>query len=237
MLLTRLPVGWLLAGAGPPPGRCVWAYPVIGGVVGGLGALVYAMGWRAGVGPALAAIWSLGAMAVVTGGLHEDGLADTADGFGGGRTRERKLDIMRDSRIGSYGVLALLLALSARAASLAVIEQPARVAAALIAAASLGRGGIGVLLLALRPARDDGLGVMLGDVDKVRAALGPVLAAALAFALLPAGLAAGAVGASLLIALALAALARRQIGGYTGDVLGACVVATECGVLTLLAAR
>ena len=73
--------------------------------------------------PALTAGWALAALVLLTGGFHEDGLADTADGFGGGRTRERKLEIMRDSRIGSYGALALVLSVGIRAAALATMAR------------------------------------------------------------------------------------------------------------------
>ena len=239
MLLTRLPVGWIARGDEVPPAeqaRCVWAYPLVGLVVGGLGAGTYALCNRLGMPPALGAVWTLAAMVLATGALHEDGLADTADGFGGGRTPKRKLEIMRDSRIGSYGALALLLSLAARGAGIAALAHPARVAPALVAAGALGRGGIGVLLLALPPARPDGLAAALGRSDPARTAAAPLIAAAAAVVLLPLGVAAGAVAAAGVTALALSALARREVGGYTGDVLGACAVAVECVVLTLLAA-
>ena len=237
MLLTRLPVGWLARGeALPEPARCVWAYPVVGLVVGGIGAGAYLLCHRIGMPPELGAVWTLAATMLATGALHEDGLADTADGFGGGRSRERKLQIMRDSRIGSYGTLALVLSVAVRVTCIAALAHPARVAPALVAAGALARGSIGVLLLALPPARPDGLAATLRERDPVRTALSPAVAAAVAFVLLPGGLAGGAVAVSGLTALALGGLARRQIGGYTGDVLGAGAVTAECVVLTLLAA-
>jgi adenosylcobinamide-GDP ribazoletransferase len=237
MLLTRLPVGWIARGGSrPQPARCVWAYPVVGLVVGGIGAGAYLLCHRVGMPAALGAVWTLVVTMLATGALHEDGLADTADGFGGGRSPERKLQIMRDSRIGSYGTLALLLSVAIRGVCIAALAQPGRVAPALIAAGALARGSIGVLLLALPPARPDGLAATLRERDPVRTGLGPAVAVAVAFVLLPGKLAGGAVVASGLAALALGGLARRQIGGYTGDVLGAGAVTAECAVLTLLAA-
>jgi adenosylcobinamide-GDP ribazoletransferase len=216
--------------------RCVWAYPVVGAAVGGIGAGVYGACAATGLPPPLSALWTLAALTWVTGALHEDGLADTADGFGGGGSRERKLEIMRDSRIGTYGALALVLAIALRGASLASLARPGPVAAALVAAGALGRGGILVLLLVLRPARPDGLGATLREHRPERLAAGLALAAAAAFALLPARAALDAVSVSLVASLGLAALARRQVGGYSGDVLGAGASVVECAVLSVLAA-
>lgn len=235
MLLTRLPVGWLATSAGP--GRlvdAVWAFPVVGAVVGGIGGAVFWICVRLGMPPGVAAVWALASMLLVTGALHEDGLADFADGLGGGRTRERKLAIMRDSRIGTFGGLALMLSLAARGAALAALAQPARVAVALIVAAALGRGAIGVVLLTSGPARPDGLAADLRASQFGRTALGPGIAGVLVFALLPFGAALAAMVAALGGALAIAWIAHRQLGGYTGDVLGAAVVVTECAVLALI---
>jgi adenosylcobinamide-GDP ribazoletransferase len=237
MLLTRFPMGWLARGGElPEQARCVWAYPLVGLVVGGVGAGAYLLCDWIAMPPALGAVWTVMAMVLATGALHEDGLADTADGFGGGRSPERKLQIMRDSRIGSYGALALILSVAVRGAGIAALAQPARVAPALVAAGALARAGIGILLLVLPPVRPDGLAAGLRERGLMRTALGPMMAAVAAIVLLPGGPAVGAIAASGLAALALAAIARRQIGGYTGDVLGACAVAIECIVLTLLAA-
>jgi adenosylcobinamide-GDP ribazoletransferase len=235
MLLTRLPVGWLATSAGP--GRlpdAVWAFPVVGAVVGGIGGAAFWVCARLGMPSGVAAVWTLASMLLATGALHEDGLADFADGVGGGRTRERRLAIMRDSRIGTFGGLALMLSLAARGAALAVLAQPARVAVALIVAAALGRGTIGVLLLTSAPARPDGLAAELRASRFGRTALGPGIAVVLAFALLPFGAAFGATMSALGSGLAIAVIAHRQLGGYTGDVLGAAVVVTECAVLALI---
>lgn len=234
-LLTRLPVGWLGADwAAMNPGRAVWAYPLVGAVVGGIGALVFAACRALGLSPALAALWTMAALLLTTGGLHEDGLADTADGFGGGRTRDRKLEIMRDSRIGSYGALALMLSLGLRAAALAALPSPRAAAAALIAAGVLGRAAMLLPLRLLPPARPGGLGA--------RVAGGPGWAVALAclwtlglLLLQPPLRSALLLAATALLAWTITRLARCQIGGVTGDVLGAVAVSVECLVLSIFA--
>ena len=223
-LLTRLPVGgWVKAH--PAATECLWAYPVVGLGVGGLGALVLWGGIQAGLPQPLAAVWAIAATVVLTGGLHEDGLADTADGFGGGRTAERKLAIMRDSRIGSFGALALCFSLALRILPLASSVHPYL---ALTGASMLGRGAILIPLLLLRPARTDGLAASLGTAGRLPASVGLAIAAALSLWTPAAGLAALAAG------LALSLLSHRQIGGYTGDVLGALEQVAECAALSAL---
>lgn len=235
MLLTRLPV-WRLARPGDVPdvARCVWAFPVVGVVVNGIGSLVYWLAYRGGIPPLLAAAWALAATVLITGGLHEDGLADTADGFGGGAAPERKLDIMRDSRMGSYGALALVLSMTIRAAAIAALNQPGVVSSAMIAAGISGRGGMLLLLLMLKPARPDGLGASLRRSRPSLVALGVGLTVAASLLWLPTKPAVEALVLALGCTLLLAKLAHGQIGGYTGDVLGACEVAIECVVLTAL---
>jgi adenosylcobinamide-GDP ribazoletransferase len=240
MLLTRAPSGWLVSGSAlPDPGRCqaraLWAYPVVGALVGAAGAVVFALCRWMGMPPGVAAVWALAGLIAVTGALHEDGLADVADGFGGGHTRERKLEIMRDSRIGSYGALALILSTAIRGAAIAALATPGRAAPALIAAGALSRAGMAVPVLLLHPARGVGLGAMLGGATAGPALAGFALAGAAAAVLLPAGAAASAAVVAVLVALGVGGLARAQIGGFTGDVLGACSVAIECAVLTVLA--
>src|SRR5271154_843632 len=109
LFLTRLPLPRHTPIGGVAVGQSVWAFPVAGVVVGLIGALVYAIAHRLGLPPWPAAGLAVAATIAATGCLHEDGLADTADGFGGGDTTERKLDIMRDRRVGASGVCALPL--------------------------------------------------------------------------------------------------------------------------------
>jgi len=108
---TWLPFGRATAQPAKPLANAAWALPVAGFIIGLIGALVYALAHRLGLPAWPAATLSVAATLFITGALHEDGLADTADGFGGGTTREQKLDIMRDSRTGAYGVCALVLSL------------------------------------------------------------------------------------------------------------------------------
>ena len=219
-LLTRLPVSGLIA-CYPRPGDCVWAYPLAGVVVGGIGGLILWLAHAATLPPALAAILALAATALATGALHEDGLADTADGFGGGRTREAKLAIMRDSRIGTFGALALVLNLALRGTALATTPRPI---AALVMAAILGRAAM-LLQLLQAPARLDGFAADLAQTPRATLAFGLLLAAPLAVVFPAPAIAAGAAG------IGMAALARRQIGGYTGDVLGATEQLAESAAL------
>ncbi|MBS0559236.1 MAG: adenosylcobinamide-GDP ribazoletransferase [Proteobacteria bacterium] len=232
VLLTRLPLGRLAARA-RWRGEGVWAYPVAGAAVGLIGGAAFWAAARLGLPPMLAAIAAVAAQVLATGGLHEDGLADTADGLGGGRDRERALAIMRDSRIGTYGVLALAIALGIRVGALSALPGPGAAALALLAAGMLGRGAVTGLLLVLPPARPDGLAASLGPVPLRPAALGMALAALAAF--LPHG--GRALAGAALAALAVGWLAWRRLGGTTGDVLGAAEQAAECAALAALFIR
>jgi adenosylcobinamide-GDP ribazoletransferase len=229
-LLTRIPVARFTRPRAWS-GRCVWAFPLVGLLVNTLGASVYWLTHVLGLPPLAGATWALAATMLATGALHDDGLADTADGFGGGGTPGRKLEIMRDSRIGCYGALALLLAAITRAAAIAALDDPGRVMSAMITAGMLGRGGILVVLSVLRPARADGMAASLGTIPRLSVMLGlgsAVIAPVLTLSPLRA-LTAVIVSAG--VSLGMAKLARSQIGGYTGDVLGAAEVITECVVL------
>jgi adenosylcobinamide-GDP ribazoletransferase len=232
-LLTRLPVHRLHLTIPPEAfARGVWAYPVAGAVVGAAGGLVVAAGRAARLPGGFAAAAALGAMVLLTGGLHEDGAADTADGLGGGGTRERKLAIMRDSRIGSFGAIALILAFAARLAGLGAQSHPI---AGVAAAGALGRAAMLVPLLLLPAARSDGMAAALGTVSRAPVLAGVAIGAAAAFALLPSVAAWLGVAAAATVGLAMTQLARQQLGGVTGDVLGATCVAAECLVLGVAA--
>jgi adenosylcobinamide-GDP ribazoletransferase len=235
-LLTRLPVAQLRRGDAPPDlARAVWAFPLVGLAVGGLAALVYWMLARLGAPPMLAAVWTLATAALTTGALHEDGLADFADGLGGGNGSERKLEIMRDSRIGVFGALALVFSSLLRVGAIAAIASPERVLIALCVAGALGRAAIIVALMALTPARENGLAASMARVPVVSAALALVIVCVASFTLLPVHVAAILFAASAVTIACIVHLAHKHIGGYTGDVLGALEVVVECVALTAIA--
>jgi adenosylcobinamide-GDP ribazoletransferase len=235
-LLTRLPIG-AAAGAPGAVAAAGWAFPLVGAGIGGLCALAFVAAEGLGLKAPLAALLALAAGLVLTGALHEDGLADTVDGLGGGSSREEKLAIMRDSRQGSFGVLALVLSLGLRAAALATIGDPIHAALALVAAHAASRGALPPVMRMLAPARADGLGASAGRPSAAAAAIAAALGIAIALAVL--GPATGAVALLLMAgAVALAALlVRRQIGGYTGDVLGFLQQIGEIVMLLAAAAR
>jgi adenosylcobinamide-GDP ribazoletransferase len=192
--------------------------------------------------PLAAALLAVGATIALTGALHEDGLADTFDGLAGGRTIERRLEIMRDSRIGTYGVLALVLSVGLRVALLAAYlpASPWRGALALIAAEAIGRTAIVWLWSHEPPARPDGLAATLGAPERESMATALVLGTGIS--VVAGALAAGIFAA--LISLAAAALAavllaqwsRQRIGGRTGDILGAAEQLAALAALLALAA-
>lgn len=227
---SRLPVpgGDADAHAAPSLDRIAYAIPLAGLVIGLAGALALLAALALKLPAFLAATLAVTALALATGGFHEDGLADTADGLGGGRDRAQKLAIMRDSRIGSYGATALMLALLLRIGALAALVTaagPLRAALTLMAAGTISRAAGILLLRALPPARADGAGATFGQPSP-DAALSCALVAALAVAvILVPSFGVGAAFAGLIgpvAALALMArLSGRLIGGATGDVAGA----------------
>lgn len=237
-LMTRFPVGWLAPeGMSYAPGRSGWCFPVVGAVVGGMAAAILWLGLAAGLPQPLPACWALAMSVLVTGGLHEDGLADSADGLGGGRTVERRLDIMRDSRIGSFGAIALALALAIRISALATMPAPQAIIA-LPCGAVLARTSILLVVAVGQPARRDGSGrAMEGTGAVTSLSIGGSAAAVLTIWLFPHLVAAAVLGTAVVTGMGAALTAKRLVGGYTGDILGATVVVTECLVLSVLAAR
>lgn len=240
VFLTRLPLPRLAdAAARAPVGHAAWAFPLVGLAVGLAGALALWGAALAGLPPLVSALAALAVTVALTGALHEDGLGDVADGFGGGHTRERKLEIMRDSRVGSYGVLALLFSIGLRAGALAALLEmggPSAAGAALIAAMGLSRAAIPLTMVLLPPARSDGLGAGAGSPGALRLGVALVLAALAAAVLLPAATLAPLFALSLIAVLLMTGLARRQIGGHTGDVLGAVEQVTQATALITLSA-
>lgn len=234
--LTRFPLGRRPEVAPGRLARAGWAFPVVGAGIGLCGGLVFAVAMWLGLSPWLAAVFAIAAQILATGALHEDAAADVADGFGGGGTREAKLTIMRDSRVGAFGVLALILLVAGRLAALAAITDPGAALAALIAAGALSRTLIVGVMRVLPPARGDGLGAAAGRPDQRGVALAFVLAMAVAWLALGLGESLVVLVVAALGAGVLAGLAKRQIGGQTGDVLGACQQIAELLTLTAIAA-
>lgn len=229
---TRLPVQ--LSGEARNFASAQWAAPVAGLVVGIAGSLVFFFADLAGLPATVAAALVVASTVFTTGALHEDGLSDTADGFGGGKTREKKLEIMRDSRIGTYGAAALLFSVLLRWSALAAFEAPA-LACALLASHAASRAMMPLFMRIVPPARADGLSANAGSIPD-----SSVLAACLigAAALLLLGFH-GAV-LSVIALTVLFFLARRlcesQIGGQTGDVLGAVEQVSEIVILLIACA-
>jgi adenosylcobinamide-GDP ribazoletransferase len=232
--LTRIPI----AVAPPEDGRladAAWAFPLVGAGIGAVAAFVLLMAQLLGLGAWPRALLAVLAGLVLTGALHEDGLADSVDGLYGGDDREAKLAIMHDSRLGSFGGLALVLSVSLRAAALAQLGEAFYAGLALIAAHAFSRGLLPAVMRLLEPARADGLGAAAGTPGSGAAGVAAAIGAAITVlalgplrGVLACVIAAFAVGAA-------AALARRQIGGYTGDILGACQQVAEIAVLLVAA--
>jgi adenosylcobinamide-GDP ribazoletransferase len=237
--LTRLPVPFVRTLDMPPLSQAMRFFPLAGAFIGSISAGVLICANMLGLPSLLAAAIALAVGALVTGALHEDGLADVADGFGGGKTREQRLDIMRDSRIGTYGTIALVLSYMARAAIYETISgaQPFVILALFASAAAFSRALMVDLLWATRPARSNGLSVFAGRPSRrsalfslITGGVGAALAAG--FVTSPEVAAIAIVAAGIMLAL-MRALSMRQIGGQTGDVCGAVQVLTELSMLTV----
>jgi adenosylcobinamide-GDP ribazoletransferase len=229
-LLTRLP----LPDHAPRGADAAWAWPLVGAALGALAAVV-AWGLAAiGLTPGVAAALGLVTLAVLTGGLHEDGLADTSDGFFGGRSVERRLEIMKDSHIGSFGTLALILVTLARWSALTTLCASGSPFWALIVAGAMSRASMVVLMAAVPPARPGGLSHAVGRPTRDTALIACGLAAAIGLIL--AGWPALWLAVALaILTAAMAVLATHKIGGQTGDVLGATQQLCDLACLALLA--
>jgi adenosylcobinamide-GDP ribazoletransferase len=236
LFATCLPIPHGAPVGGGEIARASWALPVIGALIGLIGAVVYAVAYRIALPPLIGASLTLAVTVAVTGALHEDGLADTADGLFGGRDRAARLEIMRDSRIGTYGAAALTLSLLLRVGALASLAGPAAVALALVASHAAARAALPAFLHLVPGARSDGLAAEAGRPPQASVAL----AAALGVVTLMVALGAGrGLAACLLLLATLAALRRlclKTIGGQTGDVAGALEQAGEVAVLLVAAA-
>jgi adenosylcobinamide-GDP ribazoletransferase len=234
--LTRVPMPHR---DGPTPANFARAhrvFPIVGAAIGCVVGLVYLGLLAIGLPSLAAAALALGASAVLTGALHEDGLADVADGFGGGSNKEAKLAIMLDSRLGTYGALILLVSFIAKLSALAALPR-ATILASLMAAHALARGTLALMAMTMSYARKEGLAAMAGRPDPTTTTISITLALVIAFLALPRNEALGAALVAAAGAGGIAVIAQRQIGGQTGDVLGGAEQVAETAILLLLAAR
>lgn len=231
-LLSRLPLpNHRATGA-----ASAWAWPLVGAVLGAIAAGIASGALWLGVTPGVAAALVLASLALLTGGLHEDGLSDSADGLFGGWTRARRLEIMKDSRIGSYGMLALMLVTLARWSALTALLVFGGHWAALIATGAVSRAPMALMMALLPNARGEGLSHATGRPTLPVAWVGMALALAIS-ALLAGWTGLALLGAALLSTVLMSILALRRIGGQTGDTLGAAQQLAEVACLAVLSAQ
>ncbi|WP_341365534.1 adenosylcobinamide-GDP ribazoletransferase [Yoonia sp. BS5-3] len=229
-LLTRLPVALNTERATARGAAAVWTYPLVGALMGVIlasaAALMNAIGLPHGIIAALVLALSV----ILTGAMHEDGLADSADGLWGGWEPARRLEIMKDSHIGVYGVCAIALTLLLRWMALTLIVSLGAYWTALIVVGALSRTGMVGLMAILPHARSSGLSHAVGRPPERAVWLALAIAAVIALLcgflwLIP---------VALIAALSCAAIARMKIGGQTGDILGATQQITEIAMLLAL---
>lgn len=216
-------------------------FPVVGAVVGTIAGIALVLADAVRLPDLFCGLFALAIAAMVTGAFHEDGLADVADGFGGGNTREQRLEIMKDSRIGAFGTLTLIITLLARASLLAalLVLQPMAAILLVAGAAAFSRSLMVDLLWATRPARSNGLSAMAGQPSRATTLLALAIGGTFAgvsgsMVLSPEAGVLALVAGGLALAM-VRALAMRKIGGQTGDVCGAGQIMAETAMLAVYA--
>ena len=240
--LTRVPIPAWVGYRAEWLNACARHFPVVGLAVGAFAALVFVAAQALWPLP-VAVLLSMASTLILTGAFHEDGLADTFDALGGAVTRERALEIMKDSRLGTYGTAALVLVLALKAAALLALG--AQAAMALLLAHTASRA-MPVLMIRLLPYAGDARAAKAKPLAQqvswagVIVACGWAMAAALLLICLDTLRAADA-GAALLacavVALLMTLWLRRRLGGYTGDTLGATQQLAELAIYLALAAQ
>lgn len=231
-LMSRIPVRVDPEHAALRSARATWAYPVAGALIGALAGVVALGASVIGLPPMIQSIAALTTSVILTGAMHEDGLADSTDGLWGGWTPERRLEIMKDSRTGAYGVIAIALSLLWRISLMTLVLETNHPIAMLAGLGALSRSAMSPLMAFLPQARKNGLSSSVGSPSKATALTSTAAGLVIALPLLgpiPCLAAAG-------IATLWAAIANRKIGGQTGDILGASQQLTEIAALIALAA-
>ena len=212
-------------------GDAARAFPLAGLVVGLAGALVYFVAVKIGLSGLLAALLAVAATGIITGALHEDGWADVCDALGARGGIDQRLEILRDSRLGTYGGLALIFATTIKVAAIANLGAPELVAGALVAAHALARGVLPLVMSRMALARGDGLAAGAGRPSQTAANWSLTLALLIAVIAVTPVAALVALVAALAATWLIAKLAQHKFGGYTGDVLGAIEQVAEMAIL------
>ena len=234
ILLTRLPLPRLPGAVFARQSRAAWAYPVAGLVVGTLACGVALIAIRAQLPQFAVSTLLVAVLIITTGAMHEDGLADTVDGFWGGYSVERRLEIMKDSHIGTYGILALLLSQLLRITAIMALIG-AGLLTGILAACLFSRALMPALMRALPNARRSGLSHSVGT-PPLSAALAGIGIAVLLALLLLGGSALVPMLCALLASAIVVRVAKIKIGGQTGDLLGATQQVAEITFLLAMTA-
>lgn len=230
IFLTRIPLDVAVDNAARPLAAAARGFPLVGLVVGIAGAMTLLVANALGLPQFASALLAVAATVAVTGGLHEDGLADTADGMMAAKDREGTLAIMRDSRIGAFGALALIVVVGLKVSALEALE-PSVAAAAFVAAEVGGRAMLPVILRMMKPARHDGLGFDAGRPAREELLAANILAALVILLMLGLVMGIVAIVAGAAVGLLAARGIAARIGGHTGDVLGAVQQLTATTIL------
>lgn len=224
----------------PNLGRIAMALPLASVAIGIGPALLLVGGALAGLPSYFAAALAVAAMVLASGAMAEDALADAADGLFGGHSIERRLDIMKDSRHGTYGVAALCLFILLRVTALGAIAavNPLAAGSIWLAASIVGRSGALWVAVALPPARREGAAATAGQLPARNFSVGAVFAALLLFLLAGPATSMFALVVAVMLAVTVmtgwTALCRRLVGGQTGDLIGALGALVEVAVLAAL---
>ena len=231
-LLTRLPLPYpdFAPDAPRPAAHAAWAYPLVGVVVGVLSALAAFIALWLGLPASVAALFALLAGVTSTGAMHEDGLADCADGFWGGWTRDRRLEIMKDSQIGTYGVIALVLSVGLRWAAISALITDGALLMALVGAGVISRAGMVLIMTYLPHARSTGLSRQTGIPPRGAALFAGAIGLAALALITPAPIFSVIMAVGIVL-VTTTLIAKAKIGGQTGDVLGSAQQLIEIAVL------
>lgn len=231
-LLTRIPVPIEHAKADARMRCAIWAYPIVGALVWTIGGGILLCADFMALPYGFGAVLALMAMIMISGALHEDGLADSFDGLFGGHDKTRRLEIMKDSRIGAFGVLALVLCVLAQYGALNALPQDHRILP-LMAVGATSRLPMVLGMYALPHARRDGLSVGVGRPSAITVLYATICSAVLSTSAIGVfGL--SLMGIALLTALPIALIAKVKIDGQTGDILGAMAKCSELGAFVAL---